>query len=37
MVEPLGETFASSCAVIDWLARVGERPAVQKGMRVLEA
>ena len=36
MAEPLGEVFASSPAVADWLARVGERPAVEKGMRILE-
>ena len=36
MTEPLGDTFASSPAITDWLARVGERPAVSKGMRVLE-
>ena len=32
----LGETFAASPATRDWLARVGERPAVVKGMKVLE-
>jgi len=37
MAEPLGEAFAASPAIADWLARVGERPAVQKGMRILEA
>ncbi len=36
MAEPLGEAFAASLAVVDWLARVGERTAVKKGMRVLE-
>ena len=36
MAEPLGEVFASSPAVTDWLSRVGERPAVKTGMRVLE-
>ena len=36
MAEPLGEAFASSPAVTDWLARVGERAAVKTGMRVLE-
>ncbi len=36
MAEPLGEAFASSPAIADWLARVGERPAVRKGMRILE-
>ncbi len=36
MAEPLGETFAASPAVNDWLARVGERAAVKKGMRILE-
>lgn len=37
MAEPLGKAFAASPAIADWLARVGERPAVQKGMRILEA
>jgi len=32
----LGETFAASPRTRDWLARVGERPAVIKGMKVLE-
>ena len=36
MAEPLGDAFASSPAVRDWLARVGERAAVKKGMRILE-
>ena len=36
MTEPLGEAFAALRAVMDWLARVGERTAVKKGMRVLE-
>lgn len=36
MPEPLGEVFAASPAITDWLARVGERPAVKKGMRILE-
>ena len=36
MAEPLGEAFAASPAVHDWLARVGDRPAVRKGMIVLE-
>lgn len=36
MTKPLGDTFASSPAITDWLARVGERPAVKKGMRILE-
>ena len=36
MADPLGEVFASSPAIIDWLARVGERPAVKKGMRILQ-
>ena len=36
MTEPLGKAFAASPAVMDWLARVGERAAVKKGMRVLE-
>ncbi len=36
MAEPLGKAFAASPAIADWLARVGERPAVQKGMRILE-
>ena len=32
----LGGTFAASPATLDWLARLGERPTVAKGMRVLE-
>ena len=32
----LGDTFAASPATLDWLARLGERPAVAKGMKVLE-
>ena len=36
MQEPLGEAFASSPALNDWLARVGARTAVKNGMRVLE-
>ncbi len=32
----LGDTFAASPAIRDWLARLGERPAVAKGMKVLE-
>jgi len=36
IAELLGEVFASSPAIADWLARVGERPAVKKGMRILE-
>ena len=36
MAEPLGEVFAASPAILDWLTRVGERPAVKKGMRILE-
>ena len=36
MSDPLGETFEKSPAIADWLSRVGERPAVQKGMRILE-
>ena len=36
MAEPLGDAFAASPAIGDWLARLGERPAVRKGMRVLE-
>ena len=36
MAEPLGDAFASSPAITGWLARVGERPAVRKGMRILE-
>jgi len=33
----LGGTFAASPATRDWLARLGERPAVARGMRVLES
>ena len=36
MAEPLGEVFAKSPAVSDWMSRVGERAAVKTGMRVLE-
>lgn len=36
MAEPLADAFASSPAISDWLARVGARPAVKKGMRILE-
>ena len=36
MADPLGEVFAQSPAVNDWLSRVGERAAVKTGMRVLE-
>ena len=36
MAEPLGDPFASSPALADWLARVAERPAVRKGMRLLQ-
>jgi GST-like protein len=32
----LGDTFEASPATLDWLARIGERPAVAKGMKVLE-
>ena len=32
----LGDTFAASPAIRDWMARLGERPAVAKGMKVLE-
>ena len=36
MASVLGETLAASPAIGDWMARLGERPAVAKGMRVLE-
>ena len=37
MMEPvLGETFAASPAIGDWMARLAERPAVARGMKVLE-
>ncbi len=32
----LGDTFAASPATREWMERVGERPAVAKGMKVLE-
>ena len=32
----LGDTFAASPAMRDWMGRVGARPAVVKGMKVLE-
>ncbi len=37
MASVLGDSFARSPAIRDWMARVGQRPAVAKGMRVLEA
>ena len=37
MAPVLGETFAASPAIRDWMARLGERPAVVKGMKVLES
>jgi len=33
----LGDTFAASPAIIDWMARLEARPAVAKGMQVLES
>jgi len=36
MAPVLGDTFAASPAIGDWMARLGERPAVARGMRVLE-
>ncbi len=37
MMEPvLGDTFAASPATRDWMARLAERPAVARGMKVLE-
>ena len=36
LAEPIGDAFACSPAVNDWLFRVGERAAVKKGMRILE-
>ena len=36
MHEPLGDTFAASPATADWLARLAARPAVARGMKVLE-
>ena len=36
MLAVLGDTFAASPATRDWMARLGERPAVMKGMRILE-
>ena len=36
MTAVLGDTFAASPATRDWMGRVGERPAVIKGMKVLE-
>jgi GST-like protein len=32
----VGETLVASAATRDWLMRIGERPAVRKGMMVLE-
>ncbi len=37
MAKPLSDAFAASPAIADWLARVSERPAVKKGMRILES
>ena len=34
--EPLGDAFAASPAIADWLARLGERSAIQVGMRLLD-
>ena len=36
MTTVLGDTLAASPATRDWMGRVGERPAVVKGMRVLQ-
>ena len=36
MAEPLGDAFAASPAINDWLSRLGDRAAVKKGMRILE-
>lgn len=36
MAEPLERAFASAPAIAAWMAQLAERPAVQKGMRVLE-
>ena len=36
MAAVLGDTFAASPATQDWMARLRERPAVAKGMKVLE-
>ena len=33
----LADTFAASPATRDWMARLGERPAVIKGMKVLQS
>jgi len=37
MSSVLGDTFAASPAIIDWMARLEARPAVAKGMQVLES
>ena len=36
MAAVLGDTFAASPAIRDWMARLAERPAVVRGMKVLE-
>ena len=36
MAAVLGDTFAASPATQDWMARLRERPAVVKGMKILE-
>ena len=36
MREPLGERLADKPALHEWMARIGERPAVQAGMKVPE-
>ena len=37
MASVLGDSFAASPAIRDWMARLGQRPAIAKGMKVLEA
>ena len=36
MAAVLGDTFAASPAIQDWMARLKDRPAVAKGMKMLE-
>ena len=36
MTAVLGDTFAASPAIQDWMARLKDRPAVAKGMKILE-
>lgn len=37
MTSVLGETFEKAPATRDWIARVGDRPGVQRGMAILDS